>query len=90
MPAAAGPLVTLEVLIVEHIAANDGEKRAETPTAARFVELYKQGKLDRVLRVQMSAVDQNPSLVQLGERVPVATGRASRGGFGGRGRLGFG
>jgi type II secretory pathway component GspD/PulD (secretin) len=83
-PAAAGPLVTLEVLLIDHNAAIGGKEGAAVPSAAEFVKLHKEGKLERAVRVQLASVAGNPARVQIGERVPVAIARNASG-FGGRG-----
>src|SRR5688572_21943821 len=72
-PGPAGPLVTLEVLLIDHNVAVDGKEGASAPSAADFVKLYKQGKLERVVRAQLASVAGNPTRVQIGERVPVVT-----------------
>jgi type II secretory pathway component GspD/PulD (secretin) len=84
MTGPAGPLVTLEVLLIEHNSAIGGKEGVAVPSAAEFVKLYKEGKLDSAARVQLSTVGGSTGTVQLGERVPVATARNARG-FGGRG-----
>jgi hypothetical protein len=76
---AAGPLVTLEVLLIDY-KGRGNVKAAAAPTAAEFIKLHQIGELDRVVRAQISNVEQNKALVQVGERVPVATARTA-GGF---------
>jgi type II secretory pathway component GspD/PulD (secretin) len=83
-PAAAGPLVTLEVLLIDHNSAIGGKEGVTLPSAAEFVKLHKEGKLERAVRVQLASVAGNPARVQIGERVPVVSAR-NVGGFGGRG-----
>jgi len=81
--APVGPLVTLDVLLIEHQTAGEDNQGAAVQSAAALMELDKQGKLDRVTRVRLSSVGGRKALVQLGERVPVETARNR--GFGGRG-----
>lgn len=80
-PAAAGPLVTLEVLLIDHNSAIGDKEGAAVPSAAEFVKLHQERKLERAVRVQLASVAGNPARVQIGERVPVATAR-NVGGFG--------
>jgi Bacterial type II/III secretion system short domain len=81
-PVESGPLVTLEVLLIDHkLSDKDGSTAS---SAAELVKLNKEGKLDRVMRVQLSSAAGSPATAQLGEQVPVATSRTPRG-FGGRG-----
>jgi hypothetical protein len=87
-PAVAGPLVTLEVLLIDYNSAAGGKDGAAVPSAAEFVKLHKEGKLDRAVRVQVASVAGNQARVQIGERVPVAMAR-NAGGFG-RGAQGEG
>jgi type II secretory pathway component GspD/PulD (secretin) len=87
-PAVAGPLVTLEVLLIDHNSAIGGKEGADLPSAAEFVKLHKEGKLERAVRVQLASVAGNQARVQIGESVPVATAR-NLGGFG-RGAQGEG
>jgi hypothetical protein len=79
----AGPLVTLEVLLIDYKGRGDG-KEVTAPSAAEFVKLHQAGELDRVVRVQLASTGGSPAHAQLGESVPVATARANRA-FGGRG-----
>jgi type II/III secretion system protein len=79
-------LVTIEVLMIQVGASGEGAKTPPVRSAATIVDLDKQGKLDRTVRIRMSTVERQPATVQLGERVPVATSRNS---IGGRGRVGF-
>ncbi|MEX2138871.1 MAG: secretin N-terminal domain-containing protein [Pirellulales bacterium] len=78
---APGALVTLDVLMIDHKIAGAEKDRGNLHTAAELLELEKQGKLEHVLRVRLSSVEQSKASVQLGERVPVATARTV-GGFG--------
>ena len=81
----AGPLVTLEVLLIDYKGRGDGKETA-APSAAEFVKLHQAGELDRVVRVQLASTAGSSAHAQLGESVPVATARTNRG-FGGRGGL---
>ncbi len=80
-------LVTIEVLMVQVAASGEAAKATPVPSAANIIDLDKQGKLDRTVRIRMATVEHQPATVQVGERVPVAISRASvgrgRGGFGG-------
>jgi hypothetical protein len=80
--APAGPLVTLEVLLIDHNSAVGGKEGAALPSAAEFVKLHKEGKLERAVRVQLASVAGNSARVQIGERVPVVSARNVGGGFG--------
>jgi type II secretory pathway component GspD/PulD (secretin) len=75
----AGPLVTLEVLLIDY-KGRGNEKEATAPTAAEFIKLHQIGELDRVVRAQLTNIEQNKTMVQVGQRVPVATARTV-GGF---------
>ncbi len=72
-------LVTIEVLMVQLAASGEAAKAAPVPSAANIIDLDKQGKLDRTVRIRMATVEHTPATVQVGERVPVATSRASVG-----------
>jgi hypothetical protein len=83
--AQSGQLVTIEVLMVQLAASGEGAKTPPVQSASTIVDLDKQGKLDRTVRIRMSTVEGQPAMVQVGERVPVATSRnmtgRMRGGF---------
>jgi type II secretory pathway component GspD/PulD (secretin) len=78
-----GALVTLDIVLIEHQGAAVENREASVPTAAALLQLDKEGKLDRVMRVRLSSVGGRRAVVQLGERVPVETARSRA--FGGRG-----
>jgi type II secretory pathway component GspD/PulD (secretin) len=83
--APSAQLVTIEVLMVQVAASGEGAKTPPVRSASAIVELEKQGKLDRTVRIRMATVEGQPATVQVGERVPVATSRnmtgRMRGGF---------
>jgi hypothetical protein len=79
-----GPLVTLDILLIDH----NSDAGGAAPTAAELVKRYEAGELDRVVRVQLSNVAETLAYTQLGESVPQATARAGRGGFDARGEAG--
>jgi len=84
---ASSQLVTIEVLMVQVAASGEAAKAQPVPSASTIIDLDKQGKLDRTVRIRMATVEHQQATVQVGERVPVAISRASvgrgRGGFGG-------
>jgi type II secretory pathway component GspD/PulD (secretin) len=76
----AGQLLDLELLFADvGPAAGSGEM-----TAAKIMELEKQGKLDSLTRVKLSVVENVPGMVQYGDTVSIVTGRVE--GFPGRGQ----
>jgi type II secretory pathway component GspD/PulD (secretin) len=64
------------------------DKAGGEMTAAKILELDKQGQLDASMRIKLSVVENTPGMVQFGETVGVATGRQNVGGFGDRGGFG--
>ena len=75
----AGQLLDLELLFADvGPAGGSGEM-----TAAKILELEKQGKLDSLTRVKLSVVENVPGMVQYGDTVSLVTGRTD--GFPGRG-----
>jgi type II secretory pathway component GspD/PulD (secretin) len=81
-PPPAGQLVAINVLLADAVGpAADG---AEI-TAAKIVELDKQGKLSSASRISLSLLENLPASAQFGENAPLVTGR-QEGGFPGGGR----
>jgi type II secretory pathway component GspD/PulD (secretin) len=76
-PQAPGRLVSVEVVIAD--VAGDADKEM---TADKLAELDKAGNVRALSRFRISALENNPSVVQFGERVPIVTGRVA---FPGRG-----
>jgi type II secretory pathway component GspD/PulD (secretin) len=72
----AGRLIAVEVVIADVV----GE--AKEMTTEQLAELEKAGNVTSLSRLHLSALENNPSVVQFGERVSLVTGRTS---FGGRG-----
>ncbi len=84
-PPPAGQLVAINVLLADAVGpATDG---AEI-TAAKIVELDKQGKLSSASRISLSLLENVPASAQFGENAPLVTGR-QEGGFPGGGGRGF-
>jgi hypothetical protein len=84
---AAGQLVSIEVLLADAIGpAADGSEI----TAAKIIELDKQGKLAAASRIKLSIVENVPGLATYGETTPLVSGRQDFAGgqFGGGGRGG--
>ena len=78
--AAAPRSVTIDVVI----AGGPRDAAGGEMTAASLLELEKVNKLDWVTRLRLATVENDRAHVQVGERVPVVTGRTTqRGGFGG-------
>lgn len=80
---AAGKAIAVELVLAE---ASDPsllpEAEGETPaeiSADRVKQLQKEDKLTSWFRVRMASLENCPAYVQLGERVPVATGQAMMG-----------
>lgn len=73
----AGQVVSLDVLLadVSGAALGDGEI-----TAAKVLELEKQGKLDAAARIKLSILENMPGVANFSESAPVATARQDFGG----------
>ncbi len=76
-PQRAGRLVSVEVVIAD---VTGGEDRPLT--AERLAELEKGGQVTSLSRLRLSALENQPAVVQFGERVSLVTGRTSLGGRG--------
>ncbi len=73
---APGQLIELDVLFAEAgPVAGEGEI-----TAAKILDLEKQGKLTSAARIKLSLLENTPGSVQFGETVGIATGRQDFGG----------
>jgi len=84
----AGQVVSLDVLLadVSGAAVGDGEM-----TAAKVLDLEKQGKLDAATRIKLAVIENSQGMVNFSEAAPVATARQDfGGGFGGGGGGGGG
>lgn len=82
-PPAAGQLVAIHVLLADATGpAADGTEI----TAAKIVELDKQGKLASASRISLSLLENVPASAQFGENAPLVTGRQEGGFPGGGGR----
>ncbi len=77
-PQQPGRQISVEVVIADVTGEAEGEMTAE-----RLAELEKAGKVASLSRLRLSALENQPSLVQFGERVSLVTGRTSFGGRGG-------
>ena len=76
-----GQSIALDILFADFApAAGDVEI-----TAAKIVELDRQGKLSSGTRIKLSLLENSPASVQFGESVAVAAGQQGFGGPGGRG-----
>jgi hypothetical protein len=73
-------LVTIDVLIAELGPDTDASKDL---TAKTLLEYEKDGKLAHATRARLMSVEDQSAMVQLGERVPVVTGRTLTGRGGG-------
>ena len=73
----AGQLVSLDVLLADlsGAALGDGEM-----TAAKVLDLEKQGKLDAATRIKLAVVENSQGMVNFSEAAPVATARQDFGG----------
>ena len=80
-PPRTGQLISLDLLFAD-VAGETGEGEI---TAAKILELEKQGKLQSAAHVKLATVENQESQAQFGENVPVMTGRMFGGGRGGRG-----
>ena len=72
----AGQLVRFEVLIA------DLKEAVEAPTAAKILEMDKEGNLQARVRFQLSAVENVPASIQFAEIVPRVIGYSGRAGRG--------
>jgi type II secretory pathway component GspD/PulD (secretin) len=81
----AGQVVSLNVLLADVGGAALGEGEV---SAAKVLDLEKQGKLDAAARVQLSVIENTPGVANFSETVPVTTGRQDGAGFPGGGRGG--
>ena len=72
-----GQMISLDVLLadVSGAALDDGEI-----TAAKVLDLEKQGKLDAAARIHLSVLENTPGFANFSESVPVATARQDFGG----------
>ena len=75
-PKQAGRLVSVEVVIADVTADGD----AGGMTAERLAELDKAGKVKSLSRYRLATVENQPAVLQFGERVAVVTGRVFAGG----------
>jgi hypothetical protein len=84
-PEAANRLIAIEVLVAD-LVIPDKEANDEPADAvvSRIRESEKQGKLSRVTRLRLTTLSEQQAMAQFGERAPVATGRSSFSGGGGR------
>jgi type II secretory pathway component GspD/PulD (secretin) len=80
---AAGQLVSIEVLLADSAGPTAG---GSDITAAKIVELDKQGKLDSASRIKLSLIENVPGSVQFGETSPLVSARQEFPG-GGRGGM---
>jgi type II secretory pathway component GspD/PulD (secretin) len=63
-----------QILMVDGSLADRG---SDNVTAEQILALVKEGKADRVARIQLSTMENQPTSLQFGEQVPVVTGRTS-------------
>jgi hypothetical protein len=76
LPAAAGKMITFELIIAD---VNDA---LDSPTAAKILDLEKTGKLNYLARVQLASLENQQAHVQFGERTSRVIGRTMTGGRG--------
>ena len=82
----AGQVVSLDVLLADVSGAAVGDSEM---TAAKVLDLERQGKLDAATRIKLSVIENSQGMVNFSEAAPVATGRQDfGGGFGGGGGRG--
>ncbi len=91
-PAAPGRAVQIELLMVE-LSADAKEAKAAIDLGgtadeirSRIDDLTSKGQVEVLTHIRLSTLEQNPGMFQVGETVPVVTGRQFSGGGGDRGR----
>ena len=72
----AGRLITAEVVIADVTGEPEPEMSSD-----KLAELQKAGRVASLTRLKLSALENQPAMLQFGERVPVVTGRTTTSGF---------
>jgi type II secretory pathway component GspD/PulD (secretin) len=84
-------VVTMHIVIATHTGSEaELDLKSAEDVSARLDELLSSGTITSLTRATLTALDQRPAILQITDRVPVASSRVFRGGRGGEGGGGFG